>query len=334
MFTMFCPNMLPLGATRPASLYIGNGPGCGKTLLAKVAIMPVAGECEARTLPGKEETRKMLDALAREASIYSLLDNIKTKVSSPELEGFITSGTWGGRVLGETEKFRVENVTTFFLTGNQTNTSDDMAERVLFIELFIEEADNRDRDIPKDDVLTEADLTKPDQRSLILSALWALVRAWDAEGRPQPKRLMQRFEDWSRIVPGIVISAGYGDPLEKPEIACGADVERRDMHILAKLAAPDPRDEGEAGRLKAYPFGGLVNLIKENGIFEDVEIWQGRSQKDTWDKDGNLTPAGKSHFGKLLMRFNKRVFKLDDGRRVRFRAEGKGDSRKYILEIV
>ncbi|HEX3420883.1 MAG TPA: hypothetical protein VHT01_06620 [Candidatus Udaeobacter sp.] len=44
--------------------------------------------------------------------------------------------------------------------------------------------------------------------------------------------------------------------------------------------------------------------------------------------------ARKSDFGKLLMRFNKRIFKLDDGRRVRFRAEGKGDNRKYIFEIV
>jgi hypothetical protein len=334
MLTMFCANMLPRGATRPANLYIGNGPGAGKTLLAKVAVMPVAGECEARTLPGKEETRKMLDALAMDASIYSLLDNIKTRIASAELEGYITSGTWGGRVLGATEKFRVENVTTFFLTGNQTNTSDDMSERCLFIELFIEEADNRDREIPKDEVLTEADLTQPEQRSRILSALWALVRAWDAEGRPQPKRLMQRFEDWSRVVPGIVIAAGYGDPLEKPEIACGADVERRDMHTLIKLLAPDPSSEGEAGRIRVYAFGEIVDVIKSNGIFEEVEIWQGRSQKDQWDKDGNITPAGKSHFGKLLMRFNNRVFKTESGYRMKFKPEGKGDSRKYIIELV
>src|SRR5205823_5101642 len=153
---------------------------------------------------------------------------------------------------GEKEEFRVENVTTFFLTGNQTNTSDDMAERSLFIELFIEEADNRDRDIPQEDVITEPLLATREMRKEILSALWALVRAWDAEGRPKPKKLLQRFEDWSRIVPGIVMNAGYNDPLAKPEVACGADVERRDMHLLMQFLAPELEGGQEPEPLKGW----------------------------------------------------------------------------------
>ena len=53
-----------------------------------------------------------------------------------------------------------------------------------------------------------------------------------------------------------------------------------------------------------------------------------------WEKDESLSSAGKSFFGKLLVRFNDRLFRADDCGRLRFKAEGKGDSREYIVEIV
>src|SRR5439155_24061946 len=178
MFTMFCATMLSPRALRPGFLYLANAPGAGKTLLCKVAIVPIVGSCELRTLPRKEETRKVLDALAIEASLYAVFDNIRGMIQSEDVESFITSATWGGRPLGESKKFSVENVTTVFLTGNQTKTSDDMAERCLLVELFIQEADNRDRILPR--VIDESFIVK--RRSEILSALWALLRAWDADG--------------------------------------------------------------------------------------------------------------------------------------------------------
>src|SRR5207247_464123 len=122
-----------------------------------------------------------------------------------------------------------DNVCTFFLTGNDASPSADIAERCLFVELFIEEANNRDRVIPR--VIDDTFLAEPKRRGQILSALWALVRAWEADGKPkQPDEPMQRFERWSEIVAGIVYASGFGDPLEVPETLF--DVEMRDMHEL------------------------------------------------------------------------------------------------------
>jgi hypothetical protein len=336
MLTMFCATMLSARACRPGFLFVANAPGAGKTLLVKLIVLPVCGSCELQTLPRKEETKKVLDTLAIEASLYAVFDNIRGTVQSEAVESFITAATWGGRPLGESTKFSVENVTTVFLTANQAKTSDDMAERVLFVELFIQEADNRDRIIPR--VIDETFLIEPKRRSQILSALCALVRAWDLlDGKPEPPAPMQRFEEWSRIVAGVVMAAGYADPLAKPEITSGADVERRDMHSLVKFLAPGPetKPEGEPPTIRAvHRFDEMMEIVKENGLFDDVEIWSGRSQREMWEKDGSLSAAGRSFFGRLFVRFSGRLFRVDDGRGFRFQAEGRGNTRKYVVELV
>jgi hypothetical protein len=121
MLTMFCATMLPKRALRPGFVYTANAPGAGKTLLCKFAIIPVTGSCALRTLPRKEETRKVLDSLALDASIYVLFDNVRGKIASEDLEAFITSAEHEGRLLGESTRFRVDNVCTVFLTGNQSS---------------------------------------------------------------------------------------------------------------------------------------------------------------------------------------------------------------------
>src|ERR1700726_1139036 len=181
MFTMFCGAVLARPAARPGFIFTANSVGAGKTLGAKVCVIPIVGFAPLRALPRYEEARKVLDLIAMDADPAAIFDNIRGKVQGEDLEAFIASSVWQGRVLGESTKFKVDNVTTVFLTGNQSTTSEDVAERCLIIELFVLEADNRDRRIKR--VIDDAFLADPSNRSKILSALWALVRAWDADGR-------------------------------------------------------------------------------------------------------------------------------------------------------
>ncbi len=184
MLTMFCVAMLPKRALRPGFIFNANLPGAGKTLLAGMFITPVAGSASIRTFPRKEEARKVLDSIAMQAASYVLFDNIRGKIAGEEIEAFITSAISEGRILGESTTFCVENNTTVFLTGNQSTTSGDMSDRCLLVDLFVPEADNRDRKVPE--VLDDAELVS--RRAAILSALWAFVRAWDAAGRPTALR--------------------------------------------------------------------------------------------------------------------------------------------------
>ena len=63
---------------------------------------------------------------------------------------------------------------TIFLTGNGATISSDMRRRLLIVELFLREARPEDRIIrnPMDDSRIHA------LRGEILSALWAVTRAW------------------------------------------------------------------------------------------------------------------------------------------------------------
>ena len=241
----------------------------GKNVIVQNGDRANRRELRAAHAAAKGRKLKVLDALALDASLYALFDNIRGMIQSEEVEAFITSATWGGRMLGESAKFRVDNVTTVFMTGNQTKTSEDMAERCLFVELFIPEADNRDRIIPPERVIDgvsflRSDTAKPNS----FRSLGALLRYWEADGKPRPPTLMQRFQEWSRVVGGIAIASGYADPLDKPGISSGADVERRDMHFLVQQLAPTivAEDEGEAPPTRqVWKFAEIIEFIKKQG---------------------------------------------------------------------
>jgi hypothetical protein len=323
MLTLYCAAMLPAKALRPAFTYTANTKGAGKTLNAKVAIIPVVGSCAPRSMPRKEEAKKVLDVVAMDASIYVLFDNIKGKIQGEEIESFITAAQWEARPLGESAKIVAENSSTVFLTGNQSTMSEDMADRCLLIELFVEEADNRDRSIPR--VIDDAYLEAIPERSRICSALWSLVRAWDAADRPESGSLLPRFEKWSRVVPAIIAYAGYGDAIERAEIR-GVGDELNDMRSLLRTLAPD----GEATSVEKE-FAQLIGAINEADLFEDMQM---RSRRDDalLDQNGKPTMAARAAFGKLFERYDGRLFRFPD-MCLRFRIHGKGEERRFIISL-
>ena len=195
--------------------------------------------------------------------------------------------------------FAGENLMTVFVTGNGCTVSSDMRRRSLFVELFMEDERAEDRKFGR--VLDDAVLLT--LRPSILAALWALVREWDAAGRPKPSRTHTAFPRWAEIIGGIVEFAGYGCPLECAEIPSAADVDGADMRELVKLV-----DEG-----KSLTFDEVVNLSRKHGLFERI----------IGSDDSDLKPSDKSTLGKLLKRYDWRVFSSAR----RFVVDGKGHSR-------
>jgi hypothetical protein len=115
-------------------------------------------------------------------------------------------------------------------------------------------------------------------RPKILAALWALVREWNAAGRPGPSRTHSSFPRWAEIVGGIVEFAGYTCPLESAEIQRAAHTDGADMRELAKLLDPTP-----------IKFDELVETARNHGLFERLI-----------GNEGNLKAPDKSAFGQML----------------------------------
>jgi hypothetical protein len=288
-------------------IYLANAEGAGKTLLAKCAISPTHGLVKTDgDLKDKAEMAKELLAAVIETRPYILFDNCKGHLDSPYLEAFVSSAVWSGRILGVSKMFAGENLMSVFVTGNGCTVSPDMRRRSLFVELFMEDERAEDRKFAR--VLDDAVLLA--MRPCILAALWAFVREWDAAGRPKPTKSHTAFPRWAEIIGGIVEHAGYGCPLGTVEIPSAADVDGADVRELVKLLA-----DGEP-----LKFDELVALAREKGLFERIIGSDG---------DGELKPSDKSAFGKLLKRYDRRVF--SGGRS--FVIDGKGRARTFRVVV-
>jgi hypothetical protein len=300
---LYASGLIERKTLRPVFIYIANAEGAGKTLLAICAITPTHGEAKIDSkLDDQTETKKELLAAVIEARPYILFDNVKGHLNSPALEGFTTSTRFSGRILGVSKMFVGQNITTVFVTGNGCTVSPDMRRRSLFVELRMEEERAEERVFKRE----------LDQRVLlhwrpqILAALWAIVREWDKARRPGPSRLHNAFPEWSRIIGGIVEVAGYRSPFETAEIDDAADLDGAHMHELMKLLS----------QYEPLKFDDLVSLSREHGLFERI----------IGTDDVALKPAEKSKLGKLLKRYDRRLFAQG-----RFILDGRGHSRKYRL---
>jgi hypothetical protein len=303
MVGLFGFGLLPKGALRPIVIYIANAEGAGKTMLAKCAISPAHGLVKTDgDLKDKEETAKELLTAVMEARPYILFDNCKKHLDSPYLEMFATSVLYSGRILGVSKSFCGENSVTVFITGNGCTVSPDLRRRSLFVELFMEQERAEDRKFKR--ILDDTALLvlRPD----ILAALWALVREWDIAGRQKPSLTNSSFPRWAEIIGGIVEFAEYGCPLGTSEIQSAADTDGADMRELVKLLGTTP-----------VKFDDLVETAQGHGLFERLI---GNSGDD-------LKPPQKSAFGKLLRRYDRRIF----GDTKRFVVEGKGHSRRFYV---
>jgi hypothetical protein len=308
MLTVFGRLLLPPKSLRPCFVFVANAEGAGKTLLVKLATVPVLGYAPTGTKPRDEdEMGKILLAAVVEASVVLFFDNIKGHIASAALEGFLSSQDFKGRILGQSKSFRGENNATVFITGNACTVSPDMRRRSLFCELFLEAERAEDR-------VFKNNLEVPlllQSRSDILTALWALIQDWHAAMQPQPTRSNSSFSDWSRIIGGIVENAGYGCPLEAPQIEAAGDRDSEDMRTLVQAIA-------NGAVLKRVEFDEIVETARADGLFDWLIA-----------PEGDLDPKAKSTFGKLLKSYDRR---LVCG--CRFTVEGRGRSKRFQVEKV
>ena len=259
MVAMYAVGLKP-AAEKPLNfVYRANMPRAGKGLLALTAIVPTCGPATIQSIPdSKEEFKKILDSEALNGSSYIFLDEIENKLVNRTLNSFLTTNVWGGRLMNTQKKFSVSQNSIVFMTGNNIDLSDDLAGRCLLVDLEVKDADPQARKINR--VMSGSSLAKPEARRDCLSALWALVRAWDKAQRPRPSSVFRGFEVFSDIFGGIVEHAGYGNPLESV-IREISDTYSDMLAMIEKLC------ETVVDR-KEFEFPRLIDVCREIKAFE------------------------------------------------------------------
>lgn len=315
-----------------------NAQRSGKTLCAKMAVVPIFGPAKTKTLPKDDnELRKMLDSAAIGNAPYFFLDDLEGSLRSTELNAFMTAPTWSNRMFNKQVDFAAAKQTVVIITGNNLGLSTDLANRTLLCHLYTDEFDAQKRDIKR--VIDEEYLARPAVRKDVLSALWCFIREWDKAGRPRGKRVLKGFEAWCDVFGGITMNAGYGDPVAAPPTdEFTGDNEGTDMMTMVDVLVSHmdkPAGDAKVTTRKEFTFDDLVGVAVENDCFAWMVDGKELVDKETDEKSMKLTPKSKSALGKMFSaKYGGRKFRLADGRVVKFGHRGRNRHRRYQIEIL
>jgi hypothetical protein len=341
MVSIFAPQLLRPGTPRMGGIYKSNSPVSGKSLLATSACTPAYGEPGAAPSDNRNELETFLDAVALENQPFVFFDNKDGYFKSEALERFISQASRTGRLYHTQRTFTAEKDTSVLITGNDLQVTRAQGRRMLACVLRMEEFDVKERPQFRR-VLTNEFLCRPQERSLMCSALWALIRSWYEDGCPKAGPDQQRpmrvegFEVWSDVFGGIVQAAGFGNPLEPVPDSAGVVPETQQTKTLVELMAA----KLEMGSKRAeWRFTEIAELCWDN----DLLTWKMPKCKvaESTDGAGNTTssllisPEAHSALAKYLIgaAVCDRTFKLKDGRTVRFGYTGANRTRRYFVEL-
>lgn len=196
----------------------------GKGYLVRL-IAAVYGDTPATVTPSKRGPGALEDAFDVEVAkgrAFISLDNVRGKFDSPKLESFATEPQYIARLfyVGPTpvDPRRI-NVC---LTSNRAELTTDLSNRVSTIRLLKQPASYRFAEYPEGSILEHVQANQ----GLYLGAVFSLVRAWHAAGKPADKGADHDFRQWCWTLNWIVRDLLGEEPLMDGHRA----IQRRTTH--------------------------------------------------------------------------------------------------------
>jgi hypothetical protein len=153
-----------------------------------------------------DEWQKVVIAQLLNKTPFFMLDNVQQIVRGPLLASMAT-GAISGRLLGKSQMVEGAWTAVTEINGNNLVFDPEIAERSLLVRLDACMKDPQARKSFKHDV---HDWTM-ENRSRIIAACLTLIENWKAKGRPMlddEKRILGGFEDYCRVIGGILEAAG------------------------------------------------------------------------------------------------------------------------------
>jgi hypothetical protein len=339
MVSFYGALLLPMNGARLSWLMKANKHRSGKTLLIKIAIIPVMGKAIVQPFPkNEEELKKLLDATAIGGKSYLVLDDISGHLKSGELNGFLTAAHWGGRKMHTQTDFEAKRQAVVFLSGHEVTLSPDLGGRVLECRLHVGEADAFKHKVKT--VLDDAALERSHLRSDLCSAMWALIKAWHTGGRPEVFKRGDKevaasvrpgFQDFCRVFGGMVMMAGFEDPIGNRPDDQSSDPEYDDWLALMKALADDFLEDD---KMKEFTFAQLIEKCLDLDAFKWAIQGAWKTDKETKERWFEASDRTQSMMGRMFAeKYNNTTVDLTDGRKLRFGRHGKNRHRRYQVAL-
>lgn len=183
--------------------------GAGKSMLVVLMCILATGR-SAPLMPvpsSEEEWEKRVTTVLMEGQTIVCLDNVRGVLQSATLDLLLTSEMYTGRVLGQSSMLQLPNRSIWTATGNNLKVGGDLARRAYWIRL----------DPKMSNPWMRTGFRHPDlvsrvteMRTALVRAIFILVRAWYAAGKPQATGVpvIGTFSHWANTVGSILAHVG------------------------------------------------------------------------------------------------------------------------------
>ena len=220
------------GAFAVAPMHSTKAPvaGSGKSYLFDV----VAAICTGQRMPvmaagaSEEELEKRLGAALLTGQPLICIDNVNGELKGDALCQAIERSLVEIRILGESERVRIEaRGTSLFSTGNNVTIVGDLCRRVItaVLDALMEAPETREfKTNPFEMVLAN--------RGAYIAAALTICRAYVLAGKPGRATRLASFEGWSDIVRSALIWLGEADVVASIAVAQSNDPERTELSEL------------------------------------------------------------------------------------------------------
>jgi len=278
-----------------------------------------------------EEMEKRLGAAMLGGQPLISIDNISGELGGDSLCQIIERPVVEIRILGRSEKVRIEaRGTSLFATGNNFTVVGDLCRRVITINLdaAMERPELRQfKSDPVEMVLVD--------RGKYIAAILTICRAYFVADRPDKAPRLASFEGWSDTVRSALIWLGKADPVKSMESAKAEDPESTELgNMLEGWSAAIGIGSGSRLKLTGAILKGM-NTTRPDGMSEAEPTYpefhaalMAMAFKST-GKRGQQPDAAM--LGNYLRRFKGRVI---DGKRFMNLPKEKGGSDWWVEQVV
>jgi hypothetical protein len=182
--------------------------GTGATYLTQIISRITSGRpMEATAIPADDvEMNKVITSCLLQGFPLIFFDNIERPLHFPSLEAALTSESWRGRRLGQSEMVELTMSAVFYATGNNLAQGGDLPRRTYWIRLDAKVSQPwKRKGFKHPNLLQWVDQSRPQ----LVHALLTICRAWFADGRPAVTvPPLGGFEEWTSMIGGILSHAG------------------------------------------------------------------------------------------------------------------------------
>jgi hypothetical protein len=202
--------LLDYDAAAPMLVISAREKNSGKSLGARITTSTVSERHRAiwASFPqGEPAVGMQLTSTLRRNPVFLVMDDVNGAIESSKLCAALTSPTFCDREVRTSRDVEVDTRTQFILTSNGAKLLGDLDERSMILHLRGKSmrAPGKPFLRPGQEAVDYAEAN----RLRTMGALFSLVRAWIAAGRPKPSFNYLRSPAWGATVAAVLEHAGY-----------------------------------------------------------------------------------------------------------------------------